>query len=74
MDSSVRKDFALYSGGDYELLFTVKKEMVSLVQKRVASVNGSVFTIGEVIKERKVVTTVEGIDTVAKNRGFEHFV
>ncbi len=73
-DMALRKNFALYSGGDYELLCTVKKEMVSLLQKRVASVNGSVFTIGEVIKDRGVVVAEGEVDTVVENRGFEHFL
>ncbi len=67
------KEYALYSGGDYELLFTVPKEKVRVAKKRLQKIGCPLTEIGEVIEEKKVLLVENGKETVMENRGYEHF-
>jgi thiamine-monophosphate kinase len=57
----------VFSGGDFELLFTVRADMIDEAR------NACCFSvIGEVIKEGILIERPDGIEEL-KRRGFEHF-
>jgi thiamine-monophosphate kinase len=62
-------DWALYSGGDYQLLFTLSPEG----EGRLRSMLGKGFTvIGEAIKEGVILEDGER-SVFLEDKGFEHF-
>jgi thiamine-monophosphate kinase len=67
-------DLAIYSGGDYELLFTVSPDMVDNVKKAVEGVGCKITDIGTVIKEKKVILLDGEVERRMENRGYEHFL
>jgi thiamine-monophosphate kinase len=68
------RNWAIYSGGDYELLCTVKREKVSMVQECVKAVGGILSPIGEVISKQDILLVGEKGETIIEERGFEHFI
>ena len=68
------KNWAFYSGGDYELLCTIKKEKVSLARDRVASVGGILSPIGEVISKQDILLVDREGEKILDDKGFEHFI
>ena len=64
------EDLVLYSGGDYQLLFTVKRENVDELYQMM----GKDFTvIGEVREDGSNVVRRSGQLLPLENKGFEHF-
>jgi thiamine-monophosphate kinase len=64
------EDLVLYSGGDYQLLFTVKRESVDELYQMM----GKDFTvIGEVREDGSNVVRRSGQLLTLENKGFEHF-
>jgi thiamine-monophosphate kinase len=64
------EDLVLYSGGDYQLLFTVKRESVEELHQMM----GKDFTvIGEVREKGSNVIRRSGQLLPLENKGFEHF-
>ena len=61
--------FYLYSGGDYELLFTVKKDRLDDILATVKNVT----PIGRVIKNNEIVMKRNKKKLKIKNIGYEHF-
>ncbi len=64
-------DSSLYSGGDYELLFTISPDKFKAVKEAVGC---KVTEIGTVIKEEKVILIEGGKEKEMENRGYEHFL
>ncbi|MEA2054308.1 MAG: thiamine-phosphate kinase [Candidatus Thermoplasmatota archaeon] len=67
-------DFSLYSGGDYELLFTVSPGKFKDVEKAVGNSGCKLTDIGTVTKEKKVVLIEHKEEKILENRGYEHFL
>ncbi|MEW6069809.1 MAG: thiamine-phosphate kinase [Candidatus Thermoplasmatota archaeon] len=67
------EEFALYTGGDYELLATVKKPKLELAIRAVKRAGGRLTPIGVVTKHKDIVLVKEGRKTAVENRGYEHF-
>ena len=61
-------DYALYGGGDYELLFTIKEEDYGKIRRKVDAT-----VIGEVAAGRRVVGLKEKKEFIVEKRGYEHF-
>jgi len=61
-------DHALYSGGDYQLLFTMPEKDFTRVKN---SVNAT--KIGEITKSREISATRKGRKFRIKRKGYEHF-
>jgi thiamine-monophosphate kinase len=68
------KDFVLYSGGDYELLFTVKPKLLERVTKAIQSIGGHLYPIGAVIEDHDIYLMEKKTKIVIENRGYEHFL
>jgi thiamine-monophosphate kinase len=67
------EEFALYSGGDYELLATVKKSKLKLAIEAAAQAGGRLTFIGRVTKRKDIVLVKDNRKIVIENRGYEHF-
>ncbi len=61
-------DYALYSEGDYELLFTISKENFNKIRKKI-----TITKIGEIVKGSKIVGIKEKKKFEIKKKGYEHF-
>ncbi|KAA0015215.1 MAG: thiamine-phosphate kinase [Thermoplasmata archaeon] len=61
-------EYALYHGGDYELLFTLPEEKGERIERKIACKK-----IGEVIEENKIYIVEDGDKKEMENRGYEHF-
>ncbi|PKK86574.1 MAG: thiamine-phosphate kinase [Thermoplasmata archaeon HGW-Thermoplasmata-1] len=66
-------DYALYSGGDYELLFTVKKERLEKARGALKSCGCELTVIGKVTGDGAVSLLRDGKRTAMPNEGYEHF-
>jgi thiamine-monophosphate kinase len=62
-----RRETMLYTGEDFELLFTIEKEKLIAVEDIV-----EFAVIGQVLGERKVVLRANGEEEELKDRGYEH--
>ena len=63
-------EYALYHGGDFELLFTVPPEVGKQIRRAVDAKR-----IGEVVeKEKGIKLILNGEEMEIENRGYEHFV
>lgn len=61
-------DYALYSEGDYELLFTISEENFNKIRKKIA-----ITKIGEIVRGSKIVGIKEKKKFEIKKTGYEHF-
>lgn len=61
-------NYALYSEGDYELLFTISEENFNKIRKKIA-----ITKIGEIVKGSKIVGVKEKKKFEIKKKGYEHF-
>jgi thiamine-monophosphate kinase len=64
------KEYALTGGGDYQLLFTIKKKDLEKIKSRIG-----VTAIGEVTstEDRKILISSDGKTEVLEKRGYQHF-
>jgi thiamine-monophosphate kinase len=64
---------ALYGGEEYELVFTVKPDMVDLLRKALRGAGADLVELGVVTKDRKIVYIEDGIEKPVGKGGWEHF-
>ncbi len=64
---------ALYGGEEYELVFTVKPDMVEDARKALRGAGVDLFELGVVTKDRKIVYVEEGVEKPISKGGWEHF-
>jgi thiamine-monophosphate kinase len=64
---------ALYGGEEYELIFTVKSDMVDEAKKALRSAGADLHELGEVTKEKKIVYVEDGSEKLIGKGGWEHF-
>jgi len=64
---------AMYHGGDYELVATVKPELVEGLQASLAKRNARLTAIGRVTKSKDCILLTEKGTEVIPDRGWEHF-
>ncbi len=67
------RDFTLFGGEDFELLFTVRKEGWSKVKRGLARRGTKASVIGEVARGRGVYLQTEQKAEKMPDRGYEHF-
>ncbi|MGB9676891.1 MAG: thiamine-phosphate kinase [Candidatus Bathyarchaeales archaeon] len=66
-------DLAFYGGEEYELVLTLKPELLGKAEKAVKLVGGKLLSIGKVTAERRILFEVDGEKRVIEPRGWEHF-
>lgn len=66
-------ELALYGGEEYELVLTIKPELLEKAKKAVKNVDGNLLLIGKVVNKRGIFVETEGKRRVVKPRGYEHF-
>ena len=66
-------ELGLYSGGDYELLLTVKKSKLKNAINMLKIVGTKLTPVGIVTKNKENILVKENKKTVLENRGYEHF-
>ena len=69
-----RLEWALTSGDDYELCFTVPRAQASLVETWVKEGRIGATAIGKILNEPGVVFVKEGKPYLVQQEGFDHFV
>lgn len=69
----LRDELVLYSGGDYELLLTVKKSKLGLAQKHMKKTNTKLTPIGKVTRSKEIFLIKKNKKIPLENRGYEHF-
>jgi thiamine-monophosphate kinase len=68
-----RAALALYGGEEYELVFTVKPDMVEEARKALRSAGADLIELGVVTKDRKIVIVEGGAEKPIGKGGWEHF-
>jgi thiamine-monophosphate kinase len=68
-----RADLALYGGEEYELVFTVKPEMVNEAKKALRSQGVDLLELGVVTNEKRIVYVESGVEKSIGKGGWEHF-
>jgi thiamine-monophosphate kinase len=68
-----RVTLALYGGEEYELVFTVKPDMVEEARKALRSAGADLIELGVVTKNRKIIYVEDGIEKPVGKGGWEHF-
>jgi thiamine-monophosphate kinase len=68
-----RAALALYGGEEYELVFTVKPDMVEEARKALRSAGADLIELGIVTKDRKIVIVEGGAEKPIGKGGWEHF-
>lgn len=67
------EELCVYSGGDYELLLTVKKSKLKTTINALKRIGTKLTPIGVVTKNQENILVKENKKTVLENRGWEHF-
>jgi thiamine-monophosphate kinase len=66
-------ELALYGGEEYEIVTTIRRNDWKKAQQAVRGSGGNLMSIGEVIKEEKVVFLNDDREEIIPYRGWEHF-
>ena len=66
-------ELAFYGGEEYELVITLKPELLEKTQKNIEKNGGCLIPIGKVIKEQKIIIDFKGKKESIEPRGWEHF-
>lgn len=67
------KQAALYFGGDYQLLLTIKKSVFSSIRKRLKKSGTDLTIIGRVTKKTDKILIVDKKKERLENKSYEHF-
>ncbi|MCJ7714828.1 thiamine-phosphate kinase, partial [Candidatus Bathyarchaeota archaeon] len=66
-------ELALYGGEEYELVVTIKTEVLEKTIKEIKNIGGCLIPIGTVTKDLKVLIDIDGKRDIIEPRGWEHF-
>ncbi len=66
-------ELVFYGGEEYNLVITIKRDMLNKAIEAVSNVGGKLIVIGEVVEEKKVIYVERGREVKIENRGWEHF-
>lgn len=69
----LQDELVLYSGGDYELLLTVKKSKLGLALKYMKKTTTKLTPIGKVTRSKEIFLIKKNKKIPLENRGYEHF-
>lgn len=67
------EELCIYSGGDYELLLTVKKSKLGYAVTALKNIGTKFTPVGVVTKDKENILVKGEKKTVLENRGWEHF-
>lgn len=67
------QELTLHKGGDYELLFTAKKENVKKIRKEMQKIGAEIHEIGIITKRGCKIVGLAGREHELKGRGYEAF-
>ncbi len=74
IDFIPKEELLLYTGGDYELLVTIKKGNLRKAKEAVKKAGGVLTNIGTVTKPQDTNKLIKGGEMeILENRGYEHF-
>jgi thiamine-monophosphate kinase len=66
-------ELTLYGGEEYEIVFTVKRDLWKKAERAVESVGGKLLAIGEATEDRRVFLEIDNKRCTIEPRGYEHF-
>ena len=66
-------ELTFYGGEEYELVVTLKPELLEKARKAVEQVGGELLPIGRVTADERVLLRIRGKGKVIEPRGYEHF-
>jgi len=66
-------DLVLYGGEEYELVFTVKPDLIEIAREALCSVGCSLIEFGEATSDRSIVYRVDGVEKPIRPKGWDHF-
>jgi thiamine-monophosphate kinase len=66
-------ELAFHGGEEYELVLTIKPELLERAKKAVVKVDGNLLIIGKAVKKRGILLETKGKRCVVEPRGYEHF-
>ena len=66
-------ELALYGGEEYELVVTIKTEVLEKTIKEIKNIGGCLIPIGTVTKDLKILIDIDGKRDIIEPRGWEHF-
>ena len=66
-------ELTFYGGEEYELVVTLKPELLGKARKAVEQVGGELLSIGRVTADERVLLRIRGKRKVIEPRGYEHF-
>ena len=66
-------ELTFYGGEEYELVITLKSELLEKTQKNLKKVGSRLIPIGKVIKDQKIFVDYKGKKEIIESRGWEHF-
>jgi len=64
---------ALYGGEEYELVFTVKPSEMDMAREALRTVGCDLLELGVATSTRRMVLVEDGVETLIKKGGWEHF-
>ncbi len=67
-----QEDLVLYFGGDYELVFTVRKDGLEDVRQTLERAGSGLWRVGEVVESGENILEIGGEKHPLPNRGWEH--
>lgn len=66
-------ELAFYGGEEYELVVTIKPELLKKTIKAIEKIGSCLIPIGKVIKEPQILVEINGKKDIIEPRGWEHF-
>lgn len=67
-------ELTFYGGEEYELVVTLKPELLEKTQKNLEKVGGKLIPIGKVINKQEMFVIFNGKKEIIESRGWEHFI
>lgn len=66
-------ELAFYGGEEYELIVTIKPDLLEKTIEKIEKIGGNLIPIGKVIREPKILFKNNGTKETVEPRGWEHF-
>jgi thiamine-monophosphate kinase len=66
-------DLAFYGGEEYELVVTIKPELLKKAMNKIEKIGGCLIPIGKVIEDPQILVDTNGKKEIIEPRGWEHF-
>jgi thiamine-monophosphate kinase len=66
-------DLAFYGGEEYELVVTIKPELLKKAMNKIEKIGGCLIPIGKVTEDTQILIDTNGKKEIIEPRGWEHF-